>query len=67
MGRHYISKEARCPFYRHEDRAAVYCEGVEDGTSIKLLLPDEGYKAQYCRSPRWKSCLIARMLWDKYD
>ena len=65
MGKHYISKEARCPFYRFEDLRSVTCEGVEQDNSIRLNLEGEGYKQRYCRRD-WADCRIARMLLDKY-
>lgn len=65
MGKHYISKEARCPFYRFEDLRSVTCEGVEQDNSIRLNLESESYKQRYCRRD-WGECRIARMLLDKY-
>jgi len=65
MGKHYISKEAMCPFYRFEDFYSVTCEGVDKDNSIRLNLSGESYKQRYCRRD-WVDCRIARMLLEKY-
>lgn len=65
MGKHYIAKEAMCPFYRFEDFYSVTCEGVEQDNSIRLNLSGESYKQRYCRRD-WPDCRIARMLLEKY-
>lgn len=68
MGRHFVSYEAQCPFYRAEDRKVIYCEGVEQGSGIRNAFAGSAapYKARYCCAG-WEDCLIARMLWSKYD
>lgn len=65
----FVSKEVVCPFYRKETATAVFCEGVEEDTSIKLIFPSTQKKDEYryrcCKA--WKSkCRIAQMLADKY-
>lgn len=68
MGRHFVSYEAQCPFYKAEDKNIIYCEGVEESSSIHNAFPGSAakYKARYCCAD-WESCLIAKMLWSKYD
>lgn len=68
MGRHFVSYEALCPFYRAEDKNIIYCEGVEETSSIHNAFPGSAakYKRRYCCDD-WKSCRIANMLWSKYD
>ena len=68
MGRHTVSYEAQCPFYRAEDRNMIYCEGVEKNSSIHNAFAGSAaaYKARCCCAD-WESCLIAKMLWSKYD
>lgn len=68
MGRHFVSYEAQCPFYRAEDRNKIYCEGVEKGSSLHNAFDGSAasYKERYCCA-RWEDCLIAKMLWSKYD
>lgn len=70
MSKPYIGKDAICPFYSKEDTFAVFCEGVEDNTVIKLVFEDKkskhNYKQRCCYN--WLSkCEIARMLSKKYD
>ncbi len=68
MGRHTVSYEAQCPFYRAEERNMIYCEGVEDNSSIHTAFAGsaEKYKTRYCCGD-WEKCRIAKMLWSKYD
>ena len=66
MGRHTVSYEAQCPFYRAEERNMIYCEGVEDNSSIHNAFAGsaEKYKTRYCCGD-WEKCRIAKMLWSK--
>ena len=68
MGRHFVSYEAQCPFYKAEDKNIIYCEGVKDNSSIHNAFPGSAaaYKKAYC-CDEWESCLIAKALWSKYD
>lgn len=68
MGRHFVSYEAQCPFYKAEDKNIIYCEGVEETSSIHNAFPGSAakYKQRYCCDD-WQSCMIAAMLWSKYD
>lgn len=63
--KHYISSKAICPFYRHENRNVIYCEGVKEGsvTHIAFANPYDclSYKKQYCRCDH-THCLISKML-----
>ncbi|MCI8611045.1 MAG: hypothetical protein HFE66_03890 [Clostridiales bacterium] len=67
----YESKSAICPFYKSEDPMKIYCEGVEDGTSIHLAFFSSSItKKQYCRrycQDKYCDCRIAKMLTQKYD
>ena len=63
-------KEVICPFYRKEDDHKIYCEGVEDSTSLHLAFGDKSRKIEYRKkhcSCFKESCLIRRMLNQKYD
>lgn len=68
MGRHFVSYEAQCPFYKAEDRNIIYCEGVKDNSSIHNAFPGSAaaYKKEFC-CDNWEGCLIAKALWSKYD
>ncbi len=63
-GDNYISKESKCPFYKYENRSAIYCKGFSPETSIKLSFTERSkeYKRSFCRSKRWEECEIAKML-----
>lgn len=67
--RYYESKEAKCPFYRKEDQYKVFCEGVNNISSINLNFPNtkecRAYKKEHCNSNYYK-CPICKMLYDKY-
>ena len=67
----YESKYAVCPFYKSEDPMKIYCEGVEDGTSIHLAFFSSSIeKKQYCRrycQSNYCDCLIAKALFSKYE
>ena len=70
MGRHYESSEAICPFYKAEDRNIIYCEGVQANSSIHNAFPGTAapWKDEYCcSSTGWQRCMIAKMLWQKYE
>lgn len=68
--KHYVSKEANCPYYHMEERQKIYCEGVEEQTSIHLNFPSpthlKKYAGQICYGD-WENCRIAQMLNKKWD
>lgn len=71
MGRHYVSTAAACPFYRYEDPRSVYCEGVQDGSTIRFYHDEDVqslrvFKAKYCQRD-WQGCPIASMLWKEKE
>lgn len=53
---------------RAEDRKVIYCEGVEQGSSLHNAFAGSAapYKERYCCA-RWEDCRIAKMLWNKYE
>ena len=68
MSKHFVSFEAKCPFYKEEDRNIIYCEGLTDSSRIHNAFSSDaaGYKEQFC-CDRWEDCRIAKMLWAKYE
>ena len=68
MGRHFVSSDVLCPFYKAEDKTKIYCEGVVENSSIHNAFSGgaEPYKRSYC-CKNWQSCLISRMLESKYE
>ena len=70
MGKRYVSKEALCPFYHSEDNQKLYCEGVDETTSIHLAFESATDRKEYRKimcSRDYKKCHIARMLYEKYE
>lgn len=69
MAKHYTSRKAVCPFYKHESRQVIYCEGVKDGTVLHLAFANATdcllYKNQYCRCVHTQ-CPISELLNNKY-
>ena len=70
MAKHYMSRKALCPFYKHESRQVIYCEGVSNGNVIHLAFanPSEclSHKQRYCRCSH-SDCSISKMLLSKYN
>lgn len=66
-----VSKSVICPFYTEEDRQTIFCEGLEPGTSVHLAFSTppllKTYKKRFCECTRYKKCLIAQMLFKKYE
>ena len=66
----YTSRKAICPFYRHENRQVIFCEGVEEGIVLHLAFANPSecleYKKRYCR---WNhtQCYVSKMLIIKYN
>lgn len=68
--KHYTSIKAICPFYKHENRNVIFCEGIKDGTVLHLAFANPTdcieHKKRYCRC-NYKGCSINSMLNSKYD
>lgn len=60
----------QCPYYKEDEGQAVHCEGVEDGSRLRLGFAarkrKQAYMEQYCRQD-WKDCRVTQMLNGKYD
>lgn len=65
--KYYTSTKAICPFYKHENRFVIFCQGVDDESVLHLAFPKPSscfeFKQQYCRS-KHEMCPIAQMLKD---
>ena len=70
MAKHYTSLKAICPFYKHENRQVIFCEGVKEGTVLHLAFANPSdcllHKKQYCRSNH-NQCPISILLISKYN
>ena len=65
-------KFVQCPFYVKSSPGEISCEGVEDGTSIKVTFNDRTRKVRYMRKrcesmEGYKDCRIHCMLEEKYN
>lgn len=71
MGKHFISKQAKCPYYKHESHPTVYCDGAMEGSTIHIsfdnCVKSKAYKAEFCYKA-YDGCPIKRMLdaeWER--
>ncbi len=59
-----------CPFYEMEFKRGVKCEGLTEGSCIRLnFLREKSFRKHreaYCCSMNWETCPIAKMLNAKY-
>lgn len=71
MSKHYTSSKAICPFYKHESRQVIYCEGIKEGTVLHLAFANPSdcllHKKQYCRGNNHIQCPISILLISKYN
>ena len=65
MAKYYTSKKVLCPFYRHENRFVIFCQGVEGESVLHLAFPTPSscfeFKSGYCRR-EYRKCPIYIML-----
>ena len=61
---------AQCPFYHRDKNETLVCEGVEEDSTINLVMSNKekrkGYQSEYCNA-NWQNCLIARVLLAKWE
>ena len=59
------SPDVKCPYYKHESKWEICCEGVQADQSFhvafSLPVSRKAYEKQFCKSC-WGQCLIARGL-----
>ena len=52
----------KCPYYKCESQCVIYCEGVEDNSSIHMAFATKNqrkeYEKEYCYSG-WARCMVA--------
>lgn len=68
------SPGAECPYWEGKDRQSIYCEGVEEGSRIRLSFSSpqdkqDYFRARCCHCKDWHRCRIAQMLdkkWSEY-
>lgn len=63
MGKRYVSPTAICPYYRSQKGSVIYCEGVEENSSIHVAFGDPKNKDEYqrrcCMSYDYEQCTVA--------
>lgn len=64
-----VSKFAVCPFYLHEGRQIICCEGLYDGCVIHVAFANatnaKSHKRRLCRHD-YRRCPVYKMLEAKY-
>lgn len=62
--KHFISVKAKCPFYKHESTSMVYCEGINEGSTIHIAFCDntkaKAHKLRFCYSG-FRECPIYKI------
>lgn len=70
MPRIYDDILVRCPFFLHNGKRNVVCEGITDDSTLSLRFATEESRNEqkriYCDKD-YKRCEIYRMLLEKYD
>lgn len=60
----------KCPYYKFEEKQKIFCEGVQEGTSIHLAFDTnpnlKDYKKRFC-DRCWHTCQIADSHNRKWD
>ena len=66
----YRRKNVMCPFYKKENRQVIYCEGVQENSSIHVTFGEcsacKTYKDTKCQV-NYKSCPVYKALEEKCD
>lgn len=62
---------AICPFFQHDSRYEITCEGIHDDDQLQIKFQTEKHKEnhlrQVCSTFQYRTyCPIARMLDEKY-
>ena len=68
----YISKYAKCPFYRRNEDFRICCEGTDSNNTINIVFGSKKqlleYEKCYCDSIEYcKYCLIHHALDKKWE
>lgn len=67
--KHMQDTIVKCPFYKGERRQLIYCEGVQEGSSIHMGFDTQDnfrdYKSCFCKGD-YNQCLIAQAMNRKW-
>ena len=63
----YESSKSVCPYYKHENRFVVFCQGIDEESVLHLAFPTPSscfkHKNDYCRNKHEHTkCPIFNML-----
>ncbi len=67
MPKHTISNNAKCPYYRCEDRHEIFCDGLSAGMGTHVAFSSPAERKQWtndrCKSMQgYHSCPVKQML-----
>ncbi len=67
MPKHTVSCNAKCPYYRADERHEIFCAGLKDGmgTHVAFASPAKRkeWATEYCKSIRGcEKCPVRKML-----
>lgn len=68
---HYVSKYAKCPYYKWHEENCICCEGTERSNGIHLIFRTESalraYSKKYCNDMEsYRKCLLCKMQDERY-
>jgi hypothetical protein len=67
----YTSLKAVCPFYKHENRQVIFCEGIGEDSVIHLAFANPSdclsHKKRYCRCSHTECSISKMLLSHKYN
>lgn len=67
--KHRMDVLVKCPYYKGEEKQKIFCEGVQEGSTIHLAFDTtpnlKDYKDHFCKRC-YSRCLIAKMLNGKW-
>lgn len=72
----YNDKWVKCPYYSRDDSNGIICEGVQEGTALRLMFNQQkggkdvkakmDYMHRFCMEDYY-NCLVCEVLDNKYE
>lgn len=71
MSKRFVSKAAKCPYYKSQNRSVVICHGPCEGTSLHFAFDSPAARLQYqkevCHTYNYADkCIIAKVHEEKW-
>ena len=67
--KHMVDVLVKCPYYKGEEKQKIFCEGVQEGSTIHMAFDTtdnlKDYKLHACKK-HYNRCLVAKMLNGKW-